>query len=159
MKEVVVPVVRPVDVHPFGMDRPAGAARLEELVLKQQRARRLGRIPSALMAGLSVVFDEAPDRRQALMERGVRGLGVAVAVPSAVGPLRAEQHLDEVSDAAVAMLAEPGADCERIALHRRMAPLPTSDDERFGWGGDPLEDMVGGAVRLEAGPRHTQLDE
>ena len=91
---------------------------------------------------------------------GSTGPGLATEPePPSIEGLLVDAGVGTASDAAVAMLAEPGADCERIALHRRMAPLPTSDDERFGWGGDPLEDMVGGAVRLKAGPRHTQLDE
>ena len=89
----------------------------------------------------------------------MRRLWVPVAIPPAVRPLRPEQHCDEVSHPAVAMLTEPAANGEGVALHRGVAPFSAVQHEGLVRRRDPVQYVVCCPVRLEAGARHTELDQ
>ena len=158
VEEVVVPVVRPVDVQPFGMDDITGAGRSKQAVLQQQLARASSRSARAPVAGLAVILGQAPDRCERFVKRGVVGIRVLVAVPSAVRPLRSEQHLRQMPDPEALRHAEVAAHRKRVALHRRMAPFLAGNYERLRGRRDPIEHghrcRAGGPVSA----LHTQLD-
>src|SRR5882672_12115329 len=96
---VVMPVVRPVDLQPLGEYDLACASRSEQPVLQQHLGRTLSGLKRSFASGRSVILDQAPDRRQALVKGRPPRLWSRVAVPATVRPLRAQQHIDEMADA------------------------------------------------------------
>src|SRR5439155_17577140 len=57
------------------------------------------------------------------------------------------------------MLAEPAADGEGVAFHRGVAPLSAGQHEGLVRRRDPVQYVVCGPVRLEAGARHPELED
>src|SRR6266566_3253908 len=111
------------------------------------------------VSGLAVVFDQAPDGCERFMKRGVMGIRILIAVPSAIRPLRPEQHLGQMPDPEALRHTQVAAHRKRIALHRCVASFPAGDDERLRRRRDPVQHRpccgAGGTVSA----RHAQLDE
>src|ERR1700716_903544 len=99
-----MPVVRPMDALPLWMDRPASRRRPVQPVAEQELARTLRCVEGVAVARGAVILDESPDRGKTLVERGAAGArGGAgarsdVAVPAAVGPVRAKKNVDKAAD-------------------------------------------------------------
>src|SRR5438034_445148 len=148
VEEVVMPIVRPVDVQPLRMDHPAGPRGLEHTVFEQKLRALTGPARRPGVAGRAMKFGESPDGSQRFVKGRATRIRILVAVPSTVGPLRPQQHIDQPAHPPVLGKAEPAADRQCVAFHRSVAPFSAFDHEWLGWRSDPVEH---GADRRSAG--------
>ena len=162
VKEVVVPVVRPVDVQPLGVDRPRRSSRLEQLgAPAAARLRAWAASQRSSVSGGAVVLDQAPDRSQ--RSRGTTnasraGLWSQFHPPS--GHCDRSSTSTRCSHALVPVPAKPAADRQRVAFHRGVSPLAARHDhERFCGRAIQSRTCSARPVRLEARPRHAELDQ
>src|SRR2546430_3402700 len=95
VEEVVMPVVRPVDVQPLRMDHLAGPRGLEHAVFVQKLHATTGRVRRPSVARRAVKFGESPDGSQRFVKGRAARVRILVAVPSTIGPLRPQQHFDQ----------------------------------------------------------------
>src|SRR5712692_5076468 len=127
VEEVVMPVMRPVDVQPFPMNRLAGRRRAEKPTTEQELAGTLSRLEGITIACRSVILGQSPNRGKTLVEgRPACGRG-GVAVPAPVGPLRTKKHVDKAADLLVESDAQPAANRQGVSLDRGV-PVLLSDD-------------------------------
>src|SRR5438067_1578315 len=157
---VVVPIVRPVDVAPCGVDHLAAMRRSEQVMFQQQLNSARGGVLSPAIPSRAVIFGQAPDRSKCLVKRRMAGVGVAVAVPSAIWPLASQQDLDQVLDLWTPRETEPARHGKRITFHRSMPALEALDDRcAMARTRDPVEDVPGGGPRRPARGGNAELDE
>src|SRR5207302_2026539 len=113
----------------------------------------------APLTRVAVVLGQAPDRSQRFVKRRVMRIWIGVAVPTAVRPLRAQQHLDKPSDAEAVRHAEVTADGKRVAFHRGVTAFLARHDHRLRRRRDPVEHSVGGCSGGTASTRNAELRE
>src|SRR5437763_16617265 len=97
--------------------------------------------------------DQAAQRSERFVKRGMRYLGTWIAIPAAIRPLPLGESGSQFANTRIAAKAQPAADQQRVPLLGSVHPVPTGNPgDRPGGIQQPVEYLVDrmnhGGIRL-----------
>ena len=110
--------------------------------------------------GKRSVCDQAAQRGERFVKRGMRHLGTWIAIPAAIRPLPGREPGSQFGNARIGAKAEPATDQQRVPFLRGVHPTTAGNlgDRPFGIE-QPVEHLVDRPNRGGIGPRNAQLNQ